>query len=150
MTIEAFWQAFCKESGTDVHTHYEAWAFGGAPDKLAELVLRGIKTGTASAAELYALDEEEPMPQVGDYSVVLNSRDEPVCIIRTAKVTVLPFEEVSAHHAYAEGEGDRSLSYWRQVHQEFFTQELVSYGRSFRMDMPVCCEEFELLYPTVH
>ena len=31
--------------------------------------------------------------------------------------------EVSEEHAYKEGEGDRSLAYWRAVHEEFFTKE---------------------------
>ena len=42
-------------------TPYEAWAFGGDPDKLAALVLDGVKTATASAYPMYAL-EKEPLP----------------------------------------------------------------------------------------
>ena len=37
---------------------YEAWAFGDAPDKLAELVLQKIKTATCSAYDFYQIDNE--------------------------------------------------------------------------------------------
>lgn len=125
---------------------YEAWAFGAASDKLAELVVKGIKTGTSSAYILYER-KDEPIPQVGDYSVILDSRDEAVVIIRTVKVEVMPFNQVPASFAYLEGEGDRSLEYWRSVHQDFFTQELASVGLPFTEDMLVVMETFEVVYP---
>ena len=106
--------------------------------------LRGIKTGTASAEELYKIDNE-PIPTEGEYSVILNSRDEAVCVIRTTKVYIVPFCDVSAHHAFCEGEGDRSLAYWRKVHEEFFRDEYAACGLEFSQDIPVVCEEFELL-----
>ena len=68
--------------------------------------------------------EEDPLPQSGDYSVILNSKDEAVCVIQTTKTTVVPFDEVSKEHAYKEGEGDRSLAYWRDVHEEIIAEEL--------------------------
>lgn len=143
MTAEQLWSKFAEKNGIK-HNEYEAWQFGDAPDKLAELVLRGIKTGTASAEELYKIDNE-PLPTEGEYSVILNSRDEAVCVIRTTKVYVVPFCDVSAHHAFCEGEGDRSLAYWRKVHEEFFRNEYEACGLEFSQDIPVVCEEFELL-----
>ena len=52
----------------------ECWAFGGAPDKLADLVARGIKTATCSAYAFYETGEEK-LPEVGDYSVITDSKD---------------------------------------------------------------------------
>ena len=138
MTAEELW----KESG--IHGTNDAWAFGGNPDGLAELVKEGIKTATASALCLYE-SENEPLPQPGDYSIVLDSADNAVCIIRTTKVYVIPFDQVSEEHAFKEGEGDRSLEYWRKVHKEFFADELQSIGREFDIQMKVVCEEFELV-----
>lgn len=144
MTAEELWNSFVNKTG--LTADYEAWAFGDDPDTLAALVLRGIKTATASAYPLYALDGEA-LPAVGEYSVILNSRDEAVCIIRTTKVFTLPFCEVGAEQAYKEGEGDRSLEYWRRVHREFFAECMSEAGLEFSEDMPVVCEEFELVYP---
>ena len=146
MTAQQLWQEFCNQTRQNPDTPYEAWAFGGAPDQLAQLVLAGIKTGTASAYDLYALDPSEPMPKVGDYSVILDSREQAVCVIRTEKTTVLPFSQVDAHHAWLEGEGDRSLEYWRKVHEEFFTGEFSQYGLEFHRERRILCEEFSVCY----
>ncbi|MBQ6477842.1 MAG: ASCH domain-containing protein [Erysipelotrichaceae bacterium] len=139
MTAEELWQ----KSG--LQGSYEAWAFGGAPDKLAELTRKGIKTATCSALVLYEQEGEE-IPKEGDYSVILNARQEAVCIIRTTKVYIESFDKVSTEHAFKEGEGDRSLIYWREVHREFFTDELESVNMTFDEKMKLVCEEFEVVY----
>ena len=84
---------------------------------------------------------------MGDYSVVLDSKDGAVCIIQTTKVYVVPFDEVSEEHAFKEGEGDRSLQYWRRVHEEFFKDEFREAGVSFNYQMKVVCEEFTGVFP---
>ena len=138
MTAEELWE----KSG--INGTYEAWAFGGDQDDLAELVRKGIKTATASALCLYEA-EGESLPKPGEYSVILDSDDNAVCIIRTTKVYVTPFDQVSEEHAFKEGEGDRSLDYWRKVHKDFFTEELQTIGMEFDIQMKVVCEEFELV-----
>ena len=92
MRAEELWKAYCEKENIDIDTPYSAWGFGDAPDQLADLVLKGIKTATASAYDLYFMEgEEEPLPQPGDYSVILDSKDEAICIIQTTKTTVVPF-----------------------------------------------------------
>lgn len=139
MTAEELW----KRSG--LTGTFEAWAFGEAPDKLAELVLQGIKTATCSAYDLYQVNNE-PLPEAGDYSIILNSDEEAVCIIRTLKVYVTEFSKVSEEHAFKEGEGDRSLDYWRKVHIDFLTNELASVNIAFDESKKVVCEEFEVIW----
>ena len=124
---------------------YESWAFGGAPDELAALVKKGEKTATCSAYDLY-LAEGEPIPQEGEYSVILDSSGEAVCIVKTTKVYVTEFHQVSKEHAYKEGEGDRSLEYWRKVHIDFLTRQLEGEHMTFTENTKVVCEEFELVY----
>lgn len=139
MTVEELW----AESG--LTGDYEAWAFGGAPDKLARLVVSGIKTATCSSLELMRY-EGEPMPKTGDYSVILNSRGDAVCIIMTTRVNVETFERVTEEHAFKEGEGDRSLDYWRRIHKEFFAEELDVLGLPFDEGSELVCEEFQVAY----
>lgn len=144
MNAQEMWNIYStKESIT---ADYEAWSFGDSPDELAQLVLKGIKTGTASAYPLYEREELE-LPKEGEYSVILDSKDNAVCIIKTTKVYIVPFCEVSEAHAYKEGEGDRSLNYWRKVHESFFKSELAEAGLSFDHQMNVVCEEFIKVYP---
>jgi len=144
MTAEEMWQQYAALSGcTDV---YDAWAFGVDADHLAELVLHDVKTATASAYPLYAVDNEQ-LPKEGQYSVILDSNGRAVCIICTSKVSVVPFNEVSVEHAFKEGEGDRSLQYWRAVHRLVFSQWMRDSGLQFCEDMPVVCEEFVRVFP---
>lgn len=145
MTAQEMWEVFCKENNI-AYTEYDAWAFGDDADALAELVLRGIKTGTSSAYPLYEVDNE-PLPEASGYSVILNSKDEAVCIIENTKVYVVPFCEVTADHAFKEGEGDKSLAYWRKVHEAFFTECMEEAGLVFDENMKVVCEEFRVVYP---
>lgn len=144
MTAEEMWSIFAGENKLR-NREYEAWAYGDDADKLAELTLKGIKTATCSAYDLYEKGEEE-LPQPGEYSVIINSRDEAVCIIKTTKVYIEQFKNISEEHAFKEGEGDRSLEYWRRVHRRFFTEELSREGIEFSEDMKVVCEEFERVY----
>ena len=146
MNAQEMWTHFTALHPEAASAAYGAWAFGGAPHELAALTLSGVKTATCSAQALYALEGEEP-PQVGDYSVILDSAEEAVCIIRNVRVVTLPYHEVDARHAFKEGEGDRSLAYWRRVHEDFFRRELAPYGLTFSEDMALLCEEFEVVYP---
>lgn len=144
MTGKALWEAFAEQNNLTGCT-YEAWAFGMEADLLAHLVETGEKTATASAYPLYIL-ENEPLPQTGTYSVILDSKENAVCVIQTKKVSVVPFCDVTAEHAYKEGEGDKSLGYWKKVHEKFFTECLNEAGLEFAKDMKVVCEEFSVVY----
>ena len=144
MKPEDMWESYCKNNHLS-NEAYEAWAFGVEPDKLAELVIQGVKTATSSLYVLYEL-EKELLPKENSYSVLLDSRGDAKCIIKTTRVYVVPFNMVSDIHAYREGEGDRSLAYWRKVHQQFFADCLKEVGLSFSETMDIVCEEFEIVY----
>ena len=145
MTPKEMWQAY-KKINPEIGDTIDAWAFGAMADELADLVLRGEKTATASAYELYKL-ENEPLPQAGSFDVILDSQEKAVCIIEITKVSVVPFNEVSADHAFKEGEGHKSLAYWQQVHEAFFTECLAEAGLEFSQEMGVVLEEFRKVYP---
>ena len=142
MTEKALWNEFItKHNNTD----YTAWTFGAEADLLAHLVATGEKTATSSAYQLYET-ENEPLPKAGDYSVILDSQNNAVCVIQIQRVYVTAFHDVSDEHAYKEGEGDKSLTYWRKVHKKFFTAYLEEAHLKFNDDMKVVCEEFKVVY----
>lgn len=126
-----------------------AWAFGDQPElatRLVELVLAGTKTATSSLVWEYE-DSDEPMPEAGELSILLDGERVPRALVRTTSVEVVPFDEVDEDVAQAEGEDDRSLESWRAEHERYFRRNLPD-GREFAPDMPVLVERFELLYPT--
>jgi uncharacterized protein YhfF len=114
-----------------------SFAFGDGPklaDELLDLVIKGVKTATCSA-------EDEPNTSTpGERWIVLDGRGEPACVIETIEVAYRRFPEVDGAFAYEEGEGDRSLDYWRQAHRNYFGRQ----GK-FREDMMLMCERFRLV-----
>lgn len=145
MTPQEMWNKY-KQINPSIGDEINAWAFGVEADLLANLVLKGEKTATASAYDLYAV-EDEPLPQEGTFDVILDSQNQPVCIVEITKVFVQPFNQVSAQHAFKEGEGDKSLAYWRQVHEDCFAEWLREAGLTFTPESKVVLEEFRKVYP---
>ena len=141
---QSYWDEFWKAQDKQKPNKVSAWQFGADPDYLAQLVMDGIKTATCSGLIFYEL-ENEPLPSVDDYNIVLSSKDEPLAIIRTSDVKIMPMNEVPEEFAIAEGEGDRTYRYWKDVHVEFFTVELRKLGLEYSEDMKLVCERFELV-----
>ncbi|WP_263347600.1 ASCH domain-containing protein [Paraclostridium sp. AKS81] len=54
--------------------------------------------------------------------------------------------DVDERLASIEGEGDKSLRYWREAHIDFFKRELEALNMEFIEDMLVVFEEFEVVY----
>lgn len=150
--IEAFWQEYLTTLPPDSPVRaesYDAEYFGDTPQlasELGALVASGTKTATCSA--LWEWEAEgDPLPEPGAKCIILNGRNEPLCIIETTEVEVRPYNEVDAQFAHDEGEGDRSLQHWRKAHWRFFTHSLAGIGKEPTSDMPLVCERFQVVYP---
>jgi uncharacterized protein YhfF len=150
--ILRFWQAYLDSLAdkSQAPAAYGTWSFGDSPDiadELAELVMRGVKTATASLLWEYQA-EGERLPQAGDISMILDGRGAPACIIQAVQVEIKPFDQVDVAFASDEGEGDGSLDHWREGHWRFFSSACRRIGRTPSQAMPVVCERFRLIYPT--
>jgi uncharacterized protein YhfF len=126
-----------------------AEAFGDSPglaDELGGLIAAGTKTATCGALWGYEA-EGTPVTEVGLLTIVLAGDGEPLGIIETTEVRITPFNQVDEQFAYDEGEGDRTLAYWRSAHTAFFGRVLPKeYGLEPAEDMPLVCERFRLVY----
>lgn len=113
-------------------------AFGDSPalgDELATLVLAGLKRATCWAAS-----EGTKQSEVGKPWVMLSGSGRPLAILQTTELTERRFNEVDTAFAYDEGEGDRSLAFWRQAHRDYFSRR-----GEFAEDMLLYCERFRLV-----
>ncbi|MFV0285927.1 MAG: ASCH domain-containing protein [Demequina sp.] len=145
-----FWAARRAEDPSLPEPMPEVWAFGATPehaDGLLALVLAGTKTGTASSLWDYE-HTGDPVPAVGDLSIILDGAGEPRALLRTTAIETVPFDEVTAEHAHSEGEGDQTLAYWRASHERYWREHSES-PRGFAVDMPIICERFQLLFPAL-
>ena len=138
-----FWNEFRERHEQSPSVEVDAFQFGADADHLAELVVDGKKTATCSAHVLYEL-EGEAVPRAGQYSIVLNSKEMPVAIIRVTNVSLISMNEVPEDFALAEGEGD--FDYWWNAHKQFFSCELKVYGLSYTENLLLVCERFEVVY----
>ncbi|NDL64588.1 ASCH domain-containing protein [Acerihabitans arboris] len=125
---------------TERYPDARLWAFGDSAemaDELLALVLRGEKTASCCSYNAYRRDGA---PVIGGYHVVLDGRDNPACAIRTVAQRLVRYCDVTAEMAALEGEGDKSLAYWRESHQDFFTRE-----GGFSPEMLLVFEQFEVI-----
>jgi len=150
--IVRYYDAFLAGLPTDSPLRSRPWhaeGWGNTPamaDELGGLIAAGTKTATCSAVWEWEA-EGQAWPAVGELTVVLDGRDQPLCVVETFQVEVRPFAEVDEAFAFEEGEGDRSLDHWRRVHLAYFTASLARIGRRFDPAMPLVCERFRLQFP---
>ncbi|WP_026690389.1 ASCH domain-containing protein [Alteribacter aurantiacus] len=141
--VVQFWNEFCLTNNKIGNEYKDAFQFGASADWLASLVVEGKKVATTSGYLFYEL-ENESLPKVGEYNIVLDGQEEPVAVIQTQSVDIVPMNEVTEEFTLAEGEGD--YRFWWEAHESFFTKLLKEYKMEFSPDMLVVCERFENVY----
>jgi len=112
---------------------------------LVDLVANDIKRATSHSL-LGLQQREQSLPKIGDFFVVTDWKGNAKCIVRTTSVKLVPYFAIHAEHARLEGEGDKSLEYWRKVHWDFYTRELAEFGKTPLESMIVVFERFEKVF----
>ena len=145
--IKSFWNSFISKNPSLEYLSnykYEAFNFGDSKkmaDEIGELVLAGKKIATSSLLRAYSGYEDE-LPKIADYSVLCDGNECPIGVTYTTDLRLVPFIEVGEQHAYEEGEGDRTLKFWRKEHLEFFQR---NYPGFVETDL-VICERFQVVF----
>jgi len=88
------------------------WTFDN--DDLFDLVGRGIKRGTCC---LYY--DDESLSRVGETNIIYNSKNQQIKV-KITNVRIVRFCDINKDWAITEGEGDLSLTYWKNIHENFF------------------------------
>lgn len=114
-------------------------------NECAELVLKEEKRATASSFWWYQINQQE-LPSAGDKFIVTNWAGIALCMIEVEKIEIVPFNQVTREFAYIEGEGDKSLEYWREVHWAYYHRELAGSEFEPRKDMMIVCEHFRVIF----
>ncbi len=149
--IEQFWQSYLATLPADSpirNESYDADSWGDNPklaDELAALIMVGMKTATCSAVWEWEA-EGKAIPTVGYKSILLNSANEPLCVLEATEVTIRAYQDVDATFARDEGEGDLSLEYWREAHWRYFSRTLGKIGKEPTLEMLLECERFRVIY----
>ncbi len=146
-SVEKLWENFKLQNPT-LPDCYELMTFGDTQDRAdqsAALVLEGLKTVKTTLLLEYQR-KEKYLPQEGSYSIILDVNNQAIGIVQLLKVFIVPFDEVTDELAYQEGEGDRTLSGWREIYQTYFQEQCKKQHWNFSVKTEVVCIQFELVY----
>ena len=107
--------------------------------RLVEAVLRGDKTATAGLAADHAPHADEPLPEPGERWLLLGYDDEPLAVVETTEVRLVPAGEIDLQFARDEGEGFESVADWRAAHDRFWSDRAITH------DTIIVAERFRLV-----
>lgn len=140
-----FVQQYPKYKNTPIPNHFYFCDNEQDANTCADLVVKKIKQATATSLWWYEY-HGEPRPNIGDLYIVTDWEGSAKAIIELIAITHVPFNEVGADFAEAEGEGDKSLGYWRKVHKAYYQREMEAVGARFKENMMISCERFRTVF----
>ncbi|WP_407428821.1 ASCH domain-containing protein [Treponema sp.] len=149
MTEIEFWKSYLKATDQSeenaVYSRelvFEDSGFTGTSQ--LSLVLSGAKTAVFTPLDSIEINRES-VPVAGETYIVLDSKDEPCCVIELTDVNILPFNEISWELAKRDGENE-NLSDWQDKMHEFLEDEADLCGFEAREDSKIVCEIFRVIY----
>lgn len=110
-----------------------------------DLVMKNVKKATSPSLLGLQLRNER-LPKIGEFFVITDWSGKAKCIIKTTAVKLKPYFSIDENYALKEGEGDKSLAYWKKTHWDYYTRELSEFNREPRESMIVICQEFEKVF----
>lgn len=120
-------------------------------DELLDVVRYGPKRATAGLVAEY-VHENESLGTVGDHWIVADGAGIARVVLRLTELRIGRLDSVDAKFAWDEGEGDRSLDYWLDVHRTFFRRSCARIGIALEnpgdLDaLDVVFQRFALVWP---
>jgi uncharacterized protein YhfF len=146
MNAETLWADYCAAIGESGPVP-PIDVFGDNPamnDELLDLVLEGTKRATCCLARDFA---EGDQPKIGDYWIIADGAGTPRAIIRTCHIELKAICDVDDSFAHIEGEGDKSLAYWKTEHDAYFQRQATAEGFVYDDSMIGICEQFDCVWP---
>ena len=138
---EAFWQAFRRHEGIN-SAHYEATRFRTPPD-VADRLLNQMLAGAKRAAS----GGEEPLPQVGDYAVLVDRHDHPQLIWHTTGVTVAPLSSVTDGFVWRDCTGNGDPAEWLRRVGASMAGQALEYRFEMHPNIETVFETLNVVWP---
>ncbi|MCD0480630.1 ASCH domain-containing protein [Chryseobacterium sp. LC2016-29] len=147
--MTAYWKEF-QEKNVEYKNTSQPQSFYFCDNKkdaneCAELVVKKIKQATSPSVWWFEKNKEE-LPKVGDLAIVTDWNGDPKAIIRTQKVEIVKYKDITPEYAQLEGEGDKTLEYWKKVHWDYYTEEMKKFDEKPNEEMKIVCEYFETIW----
>jgi len=146
---EAFWQTFRRHEGLN-SAHYEATHFRTPPevaDRLLDMMLAGAMRATVGPTQIFGEGRDEPLPEVGDYAVLMDTHHRPQLIWRTTGTTIGPLSSVTDEFIWRSGEDTGEREDWLTRIGRSFVREAKLYGFEMHADIETMFETLEVVWP---
>ena len=145
---DAFWKLVCEEKNIAA-SDYHCLTFGNPKyqdysDHITELAIKGVKRATAHLTFDFELNNVTRRCK-GDYWMILWEDLSPAVVVELVKVEECAFKDVPAEFASREGEGDGSLAFWKDTHEEYFKLQLTDWSKEWSDDLTVVLESFDVV-----
>lgn len=145
-SAEQMWDEFTEKHHLKDKIFQTRW-FGDQDNpkeinKINEQLAKNLLLSTSNPLSFYAV-KEDPIPQVGDYAVLLDGDMKPFNIIKTVVSEIIPFFKISSEHAYHELES--SLEEWQKIKKIEFETMMLNSSSTFSENDPVICEVVKLM-----
>ena len=148
-SVENLWSDFIKDNpenkNKDTPISFYFCDNKKDADECAELVVKGIKRATATSLWWFEKNNEI-LPKIGDQYIVTDWDGNAKAVIETIKIEQVSYNKITSEFAEIEGEGDKSLEYWKRVHKDYYTREMKPYNEQFDEKMIIVCEQFKAIY----
>ena len=149
MTTSEFWTQYLKDTNQKEEDAVYSGELVFEDDGMTgqtqlSMVLSGAKTAMFTPLDTIEINMEK-MPSVGEVYVVLDSNDEPRCVIELTDVRIIPLDEISWELAQKDGE-DENMDDWQVKMEEFLEEEADLCGFEPLPDSKIVCEIFKLVY----
>lgn len=149
LSVLELWKHFIQmNSKFRNRTRPQSWHFCDNKidaNECAELVVNNIKQATSTSMWWYETNDHA-FPTIGDLSIITNWEKKAKAIIQTSKIEKVPFNKITREYAEIEGEGDKSLAYWKRVHWDYYTREMKEICQKPYNEMLIICEQFETIW----
>ncbi len=152
----AFWQAYlatvldAEKAEERAKRFYETFQIGDSAESAddgARLIMEGAKTTTSALLWEYEVSGKA-QPFVGALSLVENGRNEPVCIVETTWLAVIPLNGVVDTKFIVDyAEWGTTAESWQEHTWAYYAPYCRELGREPQRDMPMLCERFRVVYP---
>ena len=146
--LDEYWNDFITKTNRSQSDRCSGDLFfdskGNNQASLNSLVLSGQKTAFFTPLATYTINQE-PIPISGELYIVVDNNGEPVCVIETQSIEIVPFEEISWQMAKLEGE-DNSFEEWKNKQIAIISDEGDILGFEFSPDIRMVFKTFNVIY----
>jgi uncharacterized protein YhfF/DNA-binding CsgD family transcriptional regulator len=147
---DQLWQKFSRREGLEnqryLVTHFRS-TLEGAQRTLARMFAGATRALTAPM-HYFGEGREEPLPRVGDYTMLVDPTGRPRAIWRTVCVNVAPLTAVENNFIWQSGLDGGDRAEWLRLRHNEFARQGTAYGFTLERDVQTLFENLVLVWPS--